>query len=746
MQKSIPLTNIKFWTALFVLAGALFVSYSIIQVRAQTNEPSDEDIKASGITFPIPELGNCGSKDECKSYCNDSSHMDVCISFAKAHGLMNKDEADRAEKFRSDLQGGAGPGGCTNPRDCQTFCSDIKNIEVCVKFAERHGVKDEHVGQARKLLDYIKAGGQTPGGCTSEASCRQYCSDFSHAEECFNFAKNAGITQVRSEVPGRAEGRFEGGIPPGQFQKLLELIKNGETPGGCKSKDDCEAYCKDQSHMEACIAFGEKVGFMSHDEALMIRKSGGKGPGNCNSRESCEAYCNDQAHQEECFKFAEEHGFVEHEDIQRAKEGFVRLRSGLDQAPPEIAECLKSTVGTNVLDKIQSGELTPGPEIGQSVRDCFEKFGHRSNPTEVFKNAPPEVLSCLKEKLGDGFVKVQSGEAMPTPEMGDTFRVCFQSVQLQHGFSAQGGPASGWQGEQRDEGERGPGVFGGAPPSEAFRHFLQTAPPDIAPCVKEQLGSDFDKIQSGENIQVDTAKLKTCFEQFRPTMHQGVESGMRQGLQDGMRQGMDGGMQQGMEGGMQQGIQGSMDTACLKQVLGEEGIQSLRSGMPPSPEVMAAMMKCKAAGSGSQGEPPLFNQKPYYQSVPSFSAPSGTYEKPPVFYESQPRPSFCAQVITPAKDPSTGYCKPFPTPCDVPPNWIKVSSCESTGTLPPPTQTICPAMPTVDSCPAGQVKKVMYSSPECGTYYGCVSETTSPPPPPGGNLLQIFRPLLFFAR
>jgi len=35
----------------------------------------------------------------------------------------------------------------------------------------------------------------------------------------------------------------------------------------------------------------------------------------------------------------------------------------------------------------------------------------------------------------------------------------------------------------------------------------------------------------------------------------------------------------------------------------------------------------------------------------------------------------CIQVITPAKNPITGECKEFPTPCDVPPGWQKVKSC-----------------------------------------------------------------------
>ncbi len=37
----------------------------------------------------------------------------------------------------------------------------------------------------------------------------------------------------------------------------------------------------------------------------------------------------------------------------------------------------------------------------------------------------------------------------------------------------------------------------------------------------------------------------------------------------------------------------------------------------------------------------------------------------------------CIQVITPAKNSATGECREFPTPCDVPTGWQKVSSCPS---------------------------------------------------------------------
>lgn len=40
---------------------------------------------------------------------------------------------------------------------------------------------------------------------------------------------------------------------------------------------------------------------------------------------------------------------------------------------------------------------------------------------------------------------------------------------------------------------------------------------------------------------------------------------------------------------------------------------------------------------------------------------------------------------------------------------------------------ICPAMPTVDSCPDGEDKVVAFTSPECGTYYSCQSKPKEKP-------------------
>lgn len=555
----------KFLLPFLVLGIGLTVSYAIF-VRAQTAaEPGyeDEEVAIHGITFPVPELGNCTSKDECRAYCNEPTHMDECIKFAKEHGLMNKDEADKSEKFRELLTSGGGPGGCTNPRDCQTFCSDVVNLEVCVKFAKEHGFKDQNVDQGEKILNYIKSGGQTPGGCTSKDACEKYCSDFAHAQECFEFAQKAGITQVQGGVPGKAEGRFAGGIPPGQFQKFLEAIKNGQTPGGCKSKEECETYCKDPAHREECLSFAEKAGFVSHDQAELGKSSGFAGPGGCNSPESCRDWCNAPEHHEECFKFAEEHGFISKDEAKHTKEGFVRLREGLENAPEEARACLKSVLGENILDDIQSGKLTPGPDIGERVKNCFEKFGHKADPGEAFKHTPPEVTACLKEKLGDQFEQISSGKTAPTPELGDTFRVCFQKVQFQGGFRGPGGPAGGQ---------------GGGPTPEMIQHFLRSAPPGIRVCLKEKLGDDFEKIQSGEQVQVDTSKLKSCFEQFRSQMQSGAGGGSEMNGPGGMIMNFDNMSAQVKD--------------CLKASAGEDVFDKLKSGEISTSEIKEKMMAC----------------------------------------------------------------------------------------------------------------------------------------------------------
>ncbi len=591
----------KKFEKLFPILILIFGMVASISVLAQTEEVglSNEDeieVKVKiQVTYPIAELGGCNNKSECKAFCDKSENIESCVAFAQSRGLINQADADRAQKFSRSLKSGSTPGGCTTPASCKAFCSDLTNIEACTAWAEKSGIKDKHLDEAKKIQGYLKTGGLMPGGCTSESSCRTYCENFDHADECSTFAEKVGLN-VRDG---------ENGPPP---RKVFELMKSGKTPGGCRSKDACEAYCQSESHFEECVAFAEEAGFMKKEEAELARKSGGKGPGGCRGRE-CETYCNDESRQEECFKFAEERGLIPKEELKRAKEGFVRMKAGIENAPPEVSQCLKSSLGNNIIEDIQSGKLTPGRQVGERVRECFERFGARQDAAGLFKNVPPEVSSCLSEK-GIDIEKVKTGEAEFTPEMGDTIRVCFQAAQL----SRPGGFGSvGPGGDPGSPG--GPSNLGG---------FLRSAPPEVTDCLRGALGDQFEKLKSGEP-PTDPAigeKIRGCFSEFRPRDSGNPPAGgfgpggdrmgpsgegqgfgpPREGRPEDFRGGPSG------AGSSMGGFPPAVIT-CLRSSLSEEQLAPLLRGSRPSGEAETVVKRCFTESGGS-AQPQGFPSQP----------------------------------------------------------------------------------------------------------------------------------------
>ncbi len=302
------------------------------------------------ITFPVTELGNCNSEAECKTYCDDPTHMRACLAFAKEHQLIDEKEIEDAEKVLPLMEKGETPGGCKSRDACETYCSDEshfeeclnffekagfirpkeaemirkvgsfagpggckgeecrdycekpENTEACVKFAEEHGfISHQEAEMARK---FGISGG--PGGCKGKEACETYCQDTSHFEECLNFAEEHGFMDKEDAERMRKAGKF---------------VKEG--PGGCQGKEACQDYCEDSSHSDECINFAEQNGFMTHEEAEQARKFKGfseSGPGGCKGREECEAYCHDESHFQDCINFAHEKGFMSDEEFEKAKQ------------------------------------------------------------------------------------------------------------------------------------------------------------------------------------------------------------------------------------------------------------------------------------------------------------------------------------------------------------------------------------------------------------------------------------------
>lgn len=369
--------------------------------------------------------GGCLGKEACEEYCNNISYIDECVAFAEKNNLMSPKELAEAKKVQAAIKRGVKPPPCGNKKQCDVYCSEPEHIEECITFAEAAGfIPPEELGEARKVLAAVKRGVKAPP-CRGKDECDIYCSEPEHMEVCMNFAIEAGFMDERER---------------GESQKVLAAIKKGVKPPPCRGKEQCDVYCAEENHFEECMKFAEAAGFMTPEEAEMARKTGGKGPAGCRSRKECEAFCNNPDNQETCFNFAKEHGMIPEEDLRKMEEGKQRFQESLNQAPPEVLDCLNSSVGTEQMEKFKSGAVMPPREIGDKMRECFEKFGAAPGPLSPqgpgmpgpgsqmnLENLPSEVAQCLKSTLGENIIEqIKSGQLQPGQEINEKVKSCFE--------------------------------------------------------------------------------------------------------------------------------------------------------------------------------------------------------------------------------------------------------------------------------------------------------------------------------
>lgn len=164
------------------------------------------------------------------------------------------------------------------------------------------------------------------------------------------------------------------------------------------------------------------------------------------------------------------------------------------------------------------------------------------------------------------------------------------------------------------------------------------------------------------------------------------------------------------------------------------GIDMMRCPMPAKPErcygpvIMkkdeqgCPQLLCSSAGGESGELPP--------ESEAETGAPGPRPTVKPVLMPIPPgEERACVQVITPAKDPASGRCVEFPTPCDVPSGWIKAPECgiETPGTRPmptilspyirptPPSEILSPTTSPQPNSSAPQISCPREINPVCGS-------------------------------
>lgn len=351
----------------------------------------------ASIAFPIPELGNCGSLDACKIYCDDLSHIDACVVYGKAHGLIKSEDAQKIKHFPK-----TGPGGCTSENECKSYCADELHLDECVAFAKKNNlISGEEASRSRQF-----ATRDGPGGCKRQEECKNYCNDPSHVDECVSFAEKNGLISSKDAERVRA---------------LAQKIG----PGGCKSEDECKQYCNDSAHAEECIAFGEENGFISHEDAAVSKKMIHKvGPGGCQG-EQCREYCSDPTHQEECLKFAEENGLIKHDEAERAKKFMDASREGgpggcqgevckaycSDLAHHD--ECFRFAKDHDLITQEDEQSFEAGQKINDAVKENGGPGGCKDDSScRQYCSDPAHVEECLAFATAHGGVSREQAEKM----------------------------------------------------------------------------------------------------------------------------------------------------------------------------------------------------------------------------------------------------------------------------------------------------------------------------------------------
>ncbi len=343
---------------LFLLFIAFFF-YSPTLVKGQaTNE---EAAKKYGITYPIVSLGNCADYTSCRNYCEDESHRDACIQYAKQKGFYEERKNDQIlTHAKTEL-------GCSSETECKGICEREENFEKCTNFAKKTGLVKEQILSPKNQEILTKA--KEILGCDSPQTCKSICEQEGNRQKCSEFAKQTGL-------------------------------KGGEEkrgPGGCNSEESCKSFCSSPDNFNECSKFKPPEGQEGRRDGP---SEGFRGPGGCDSEVSCKQYC--EKNPSECQKFG---------PGSEGKEGERdRLPEGIKRdIPSQDAEkfCKENPEKCKERFEKRPQDFTNSPES----RDTF----CRDNPDKCRGQGPPQGSSEFK-RPGEEFRPPENSQERPSEQ------------------------------------------------------------------------------------------------------------------------------------------------------------------------------------------------------------------------------------------------------------------------------------------------------------------------------------------
>lgn len=329
------------------------------------------------ISYPIPELGNCASQEECKLFCDVPENQSACMAWAERNGFISEEEAER---IRAEMNR-TGPGGCTSKEECDAFCENPENAEICINFAVEEGMMTQE--EADFILEMMEREGEFrdgpggprppgpdideekakqliasiggPGGCSTMEECENFCNEPSNNEACMNYA-------IEHEL-----------FPPEELAMMKLMLEKGG-PGGCMGPEQCDQYCSQEENQDECLNFAKKHNLIPPEELEMIEKMMERGgPGGCRNERECDEYCHNPEHMEECMSFSVDMGMMTQEEADRMMEHIRRMEERVRIMEEE---------------HMQGGGFMPPPEAMGPPPDMHDG-GFMLPPKDMMEMRPP---------------------------------------------------------------------------------------------------------------------------------------------------------------------------------------------------------------------------------------------------------------------------------------------------------------------------------------------------------------------
>lgn len=258
----------------------------------------DSDVQ---ISYPISELGDCNNAKECFSFCNQDANKQTCLTYGQNHGLTKSTKKiinSRTLEFaRSEL-------GCNSKDDCRDFCSESDNFDKCRAFGEKYGLAPKLSVTPAPPDDFLKTA-RSDLGCTNTASCINYCEKPDNRDKCLDFAAKTGKVKKSAVLRDKIIAL-----------KSTEILAEAKSVLGCETFSSCAALCSIAENKDRChfleVKFKLNSDNLDSDENQDINDDNeSSAPGQfkkynplilnlkaCTKSKECITYC--QSHPGEC--------------------------------------------------------------------------------------------------------------------------------------------------------------------------------------------------------------------------------------------------------------------------------------------------------------------------------------------------------------------------------------------------------------------------------------------------------------